>query len=186
MKQRAGRRTGVDVRRKKSKGLIRALHREFARDDKSPAVVYKGGKYREPTVCARCGAVFLDKTWRRDHKLTPTQIERGEWAFCPACDQVARHEGQGRLMISGSGAVGRREAIVRRIRNVERRAMWTHPERRVASISAIDRNGRGLEVITTSQKLAHRIAHELRKLFGGKTSYKWSDDGTLHATWRLD
>ena len=43
-----------------------------------------------------------------------------------------------------------------------------------------------LEVLTTSQKLTHRIAHELKKLFGGRTSYNWSDDGMLFATWELE
>ena len=44
-----------------------------------------------------------------------------------------------------------------------------------------------LEVLTTSQKLAHRITHELKKTFGGRTSYKWSDsDGALYTTWRRD
>ena len=38
-------------------------------------------------------------------------------------------------------------------------------------------------MITTSQKLAHRIVHELNKLFRGATSYSWGDDGTLLATW---
>jgi hypothetical protein len=44
-----------------------------------------------------------------------------------------------------------------------------------------------LEVLTTSQKLAHRITHELKKTFGGRASYKWSDsDGALFATWQRD
>ena len=34
--------------------------------------------------------------------------------------------------------------------------------------------GSALEVLTTSQKLAHRIATELRKAFGGRTTYAWS------------
>ena len=41
-----------------------------------------------------------------------------------------------------------------------------------------------LEVLTTSQKLAHRIVHELKKLLGGKATYAWSDDGSLFATLR--
>ena len=42
-----------------------------------------------------------------------------------------------------------------------------------------------MEVLTTSQKLAHRIARELEKAFGGKAAYSWSDDdGSLFATWQ--
>lgn len=45
----------------------------------------------------------------------------------------------------------------------------------------ISRDGTTLEMLTTSQKFAHRIAHELKKAFGGKTSYAWSDrDGPLN------
>jgi hypothetical protein len=29
----------------------------------------------------------------------------------------------------------------------------------------------------------HRIAHELKKAFGGRSSYVWSDDRTPLATW---
>jgi hypothetical protein len=41
-------------------------------------------------------------------------------------------------------------------------------------------------VLTTSQKLAHRLAHELKKALGGRVAYNWSDDGTLFATWDFD
>jgi len=42
-------------------------------------------------------------------------------------------------------------------------------------------------VITTSQKLAHRIVATLKKTFGGRASYAWSDrDGSLFATWERD
>jgi hypothetical protein len=41
----------------------------------------------------------------------------------------------------------------------------------------------GLEILTTSQKLAHRIVHELKKAFGGRAVYRWADDGHLDARW---
>jgi hypothetical protein len=71
-------------------------------------------------------------------------------------------------------------AIRARIRNVVTRAGRSQPERRMVSFAA---EGRTLEVLTTSQKLAHRIAHEIRKAFGGRTTYTWADDGVLTTTW---
>jgi len=72
----------------------------------------------------------------------------------------------------------------RRIENVAKRAAYTQPERRIVSLGW---EGKTLEVLTTSQKLAHRIARELKKAFGGRTTYAWSDrDGTLSATWRKE
>lgn len=166
---------------KKSRGLIRSLNRQAVRDDKAPRVVAKTPPIHEPTVCARCGAIFLRKTWRHDHNLDEAQLERARWGFCPACEQVSRQEGQGRLIIRGVSAI-QRDQVLRRIENVAKRAMKTQPERRLVSIdSAPDSDG--IEVLTTSQKLAHRLAHELKKLLRGKVSYSWSDDGTLFATW---
>jgi hypothetical protein len=64
---------------------------------------------------------------------------------------------------------------------VEGRARHTQPERRTVRI---DRIRSGLEILTTSQKLAHRIARELEKAFGGHAHYRWSDrEGGLDATW---
>jgi NMD protein affecting ribosome stability and mRNA decay len=166
---------------KQSKALIRSLNRSSVRDDKRPRVVRKT-LFHEPTVCARCGAVFLRKTWRHNHVLSDEQIERRRWGFCPACQQVSQQEGQGRVLIKGS-AVRQSEAIEQRIHNVAKLAAETQPERRVVSID--NRDG-CLEVLTTSQKLAHRLAHELKKAFGGKVTYMWSDDGTLLATWDRD
>lgn len=171
---------------RKSRGLIRSLNRSFVRDDKSPQVVHKTAQPKEPTVCARCGAVFLHKTWRHNHKMTDELLERRLWGFCPACDEVSEQEGQGWLIIRGTGLAANRVLIRRRIENVARRAMATQPERRIVSIDTIvSKDEKALEVLTTSQKLTHRIAHELKKLFGGRTSYNWSDDGTLFATWEL-
>lgn len=166
---------------KQSRGLIRSLNRKGVRDDKAPRVTRKSPPINEPTICARCGVVFLRKTWRHDHRLSDEQIERGQWGFCPACQQVSRQEGQGRLVIRGVAAE-RREEVRQRIENVAERAMKTQPERRIVSIEGM-KDGDAIEVLTTSQKLTHRLAHEIKKLLRGKVSYSWSDDGTLFATW---
>jgi len=171
---------------RKSRGLIRSLNRSFARDDKSPQVVRKTRTPSELTVCARCGCVYMNRTWRHDHHLTDEMLERRQWGFCPACEQVSHLEAQGRLIIRGSSVAGKRNLIRSRIENVARHGMRTQPERRIVSIDTIESDGDALEVLTTSQKLTHRIAHELKKVLGGRTSYSWSDDGTLFATWELE
>ena len=64
------------------------------------------------------------------------------------------------------------------------RARFTQPERRLVSA---ERHGSVLEVLTTSQKLAHRIVHELKKAFRGRARYAWSAaDGSLLATWERE
>lgn len=177
------RRSQTTIHTKQSRGLIRSLNRSAVRNTKGPPVALKTARLREPTVCARCGAVLLRKTWRHTHALNDEQLERAAWGFCPACQQVAQQEGQGRLLIKGAAVTQRREVIEQRIQNVAKRASKTQPERRLVSIDAHDGE---LEVLTTSQKLAHRLAHELKKAFGGRVSYNWSDDGTLLARWAYE
>jgi hypothetical protein len=99
---------------------------------------------------------------------------------CPACKQVERGVGYGRVDIRGSFASEHEADVRRRIASVAARAGARQPERRVISI---EWDGPTLQVLTTSQKLAHRIAHELAKAFRGTTTYRWSDDRTLVASW---
>ncbi len=74
--------------------------------------------------------------------------------------------------------------IRRRIHNVAQRAGFTQPERQIVSI---EWDGTTLEILTTSQKLAHRIAHELPKAFGGRAKYQWVDgEPGLLATWQSE
>jgi len=168
----------------KGRGLIRSLDRRGTRSEKKPRVAIKAEPSTAPTVCEHCGAVFARRTWRRDHAVTHALLARAAWSTCPACRQVSRGEGFGRIVLSGGYVAANASAIRRRIANVAERAGFTQPERRIVSIES--RAG-ALEVITTSQKLAHRIVAALKKTFGGRASYAWSDrDGSLFATWERE
>lgn len=168
-------------RETKGKGRIRSLSRKGTLTGKSATVAAGTPTRGGATVCERCGAVFSRRTWRRDRKLADRTLAMATWAVCPACEQVEGGEYFGRVVARGAYVESNETAIRQRIENVAARAEFTQPQHRVVSIS---RDREGLEVLTTSQKLAHRIAHELKKAFGGKTSYAWSDrDGTLLATW---
>jgi NMD protein affecting ribosome stability and mRNA decay len=164
----------------KGKGRIRSLNRRGVRSEKVRPVEARAGRPEEGAICERCGALFSRRTWRRDHAVTDSMLVRATWVVCPACQQTGREEYFGRVLIPGA-AVADDDDIRRRIQNVAARAAFTQPERQVVSV---ERHGEVLEVLTTSQKLAHRIAHELKKAFGGRTSYAWSDDRTLLATWQ--
>ena len=164
------------------KGLTRSLDRRGTRSDMSPPVARKGRAPEDPSVCDSCGSVYTAKTWRRDRPLPARLLNAAAWTICPGCKQAKSGEYFGRVLVRGSNAIPNLDAIRARIANVERRAEFTQPERRIVS-SVWD--GETLEVLTTSQKLAHRIARELQKAFGGRARYAWSDeDGALTATWQ--
>lgn len=165
------------------KGRIRSLSRRGTRASKGPAIARLNLKFHEPTICERCGAVYHKRTWRRAGALPADLMKNAEWACCPACVQVDRGEAYGRVLLRGEYLAANRNAIRRRIQNVSRRAAFTQPERKLVALNW-DGSLNALEVLTTSQKLAHRIACEIQKAFGGQVGYSWSDgDGGLLATW---
>lgn len=165
----------------KGKGRIRSLNRKGSESGKTLPVTGRTGPIPEPAVCERCGAVFSRRTWRRDRKVTDALLAKAKWIVCPSCAQVASDEYFGRIVLRGAYVEPNEAAIRQRIENVAARAGFTQPQRRLVSVS---RAGNELEVLTTSQKLAHRVVRELTKAFRGKASYDWSDrDGALFATW---
>jgi hypothetical protein len=168
--------------RNTSKALIRSLDRRGARSDMSPPVAQKERPPEDPSVCDSCGSVYTAKTWRRDRPLPAKLLDAAGWTICPACRQARSGKYYGRVLVRGVEATSNLDAIRLRIANVERRAEFTQPERRII---ASNWDGATFEVLTTSQKLAHRIARELQKAFGGRARYTWSDkDGALTATWQ--
>jgi NMD protein affecting ribosome stability and mRNA decay len=138
----------------------------------------------EPSMCERCGAVYARRTWRRQDRVTQTMLQQAAWTVCPACEQARAGEYFGRVLLRGRYVAANEAALRKRIDNVADRAEFTQPQRRLVSIT---RTRDGLEVLTTSQKLAHRIVHEMKKAFRGRATYSWSDrDGSLSATWERD
>jgi NMD protein affecting ribosome stability and mRNA decay len=145
----------------------------------------KGAAPEDLTGCERCGDVFRNKTWRRSgRRVTHALLARSVWGVCPACRKVEAGEYFGRVVLRGGYVAAHEEEIRRRIHNVTEWARYTQPERRIV---AIRRPPGGLEVLTTSQKLAHRIVHELKKAFKGRASYSWSDrERRLFAVWERE
>jgi hypothetical protein len=179
------RRTAGGPTRPESRGLVRALVRRGSRSDRSPIVTRKRPAVPDPTLCAGCGAVFHRKTWRRSRRRTLAALrQEAPLLVCPACRQMAEHRALGQVRLEGTYVERHAAEIRRRILNAAARARRTQPERRLLGL---EMRGPVWEVLTTSQKLAHRLGRELQKAFGGTVSYAWSDrDGSLLAVWRRD
>jgi hypothetical protein len=170
---------------KKGKGLLRATSRRGTATHKAAPAERRSGRLPEPAMCERCGALFAHRAWRRGHSVTATLLKRAVWTECPACRQVRGGEYWGRVVIRGAFAANNAAAIRRRVRNIEARAQITQPQRRLVELSEAP-PAAVLEVLTTSQKLAHRIVSELKKAFRGRARYRWSDDGSLFAVWERE
>ena len=120
---------------RKSRGLIRSSQSKLRPGrQESPGRTQDSSTEGADRMCALRGPCFCARPGAIDHKLTEELLERRRWGFCPACDQVSRQEGQGRLIIRGTGLAANRALIRSRIENVARQAMATQPERRIVSI----------------------------------------------------
>lgn len=162
---------------------INTRQRKRARQDGSPLISKRMRGVREPAACERCLAIYTLKTWRAAGRSRRVPVDVN-WTICPACAQVEAQEYFGRVRVTQPLEPERESEVRRRIFNVERRARATQPERRMVRIG---RSRDGLEVLTTSEKLAHRIARELEKAFGGRSHYVWTErEGLLDATWSPD
>lgn len=163
------------------RGRQRALDHRGTRVSRMPPVAVERA-YRAGTVCDGCGAVYSRKTWRRSGERAALALAPdAARARCPACLQTKEGLAYGRVLLSGAWLKNHEDEVRQRIVNVENRARHTQPERRVIEIS---RGKDGLEVMSTSEKLAHRLVREMEKAFGGRSSYRWSgNDGSLFATW---
>jgi hypothetical protein len=158
-------------------GSVRTVPRRGTKDGRQ-ALAEKRHAYEDPTICPDCHSVYKRRTWRR-RRISLDLLERAAWRTCPACVQVRTQVAYGRLLLPASAA--RDGEVVRRLRNVAARAGFTQPERRLVGISTV---GGLLEVRTTSQKLAHRMARELEKAFGGRAELHWSDrNEAMLAVW---
>jgi ribosome-associated translation inhibitor RaiA len=165
------------------RGRLRAMVRVGSRDVRVSPLQRRSEALRDGTVCERCAAVYRKRRWRRDPE-EDRGLDGFAWGLCPACVQVEVGEYYGRVRVRGARALRDEATLRRRIRNVAARAEFTQPERRIVSI---EKQGDTIEVLTTSQKLAHRIVASLLAAFGGRGSYSWSDrDGELQAVWRWD
>lgn len=167
------------------KQRVRDLVHRRTRSHASPVVPRKAPTPAESTLCVRCQAVYRRKTWRSSvRRAGPALLGLAPTTLCPACVQIEEGRCRGRVLLRGALLSTEAEAIRRRIANVAARARFTQPERRVVSVRE---DGEGLEVLTTSEKLAHRIVRELEKAFGGRASYVWSHrERSLLAIWRSD
>jgi len=174
-----------DLVRAPKHGVVRNPIRKGSRDDRGPGVVRTGPDFPDPARCTHCHAVYHDRTWRLDERRVPFDVHGVlpvAEAMCPACLQARDRDYYGRVFLYAGRFLSSHEHDIRaRIANVAARAAYTQPERRIVKIA---RRPGGIEVRTTSQKLAHRIADELVKAFHGRATYDWSDrDGELLATW---
>ncbi len=123
--------------------------------------------------CKKCSIIYHDKRWYPAGELVrlKTADKKVEKVLCPACQKIKDKFVGGFVNLSGEFLGEHKDEILKLLKNKEARAMRHNPLDRIIEVK--ERTG-GLEVTTTTEKLAQRFGQILKKTFGGEVEYKWS------------
>lgn len=157
-------------------------------------VDHEGGFHRstqklaEPTSCQECGAVYSDGRWVTKG-VVRENTKHKDWrptnaTTCPACKQIKNGTVGGYVSISGSFLKEHRAEIHSLIKNEAEQTLEDNPLSRIMSI--LEKDDR-LIVETTTEHLAQRLGHALKKAYAGEVSYDFSHENKVaRVNWHRD
>lgn len=143
----------------------------------------------EPAVCEICGAVYAKRRWCAAEYL-PEQARNkhskaSRLTVCPACRQKRDGVPCGFVHLEGVFLVNHRAEIEVLLLNEAHRASRDNPLARILEWQG--GVSQRLTVTTTTEHLAQRLGHALRKAFAGDVNFGFSHENKLsHVWWRRD
>lgn len=141
-------------------------------------------------ICPDCRSVYHRKRWslpqlHPESILPPTPrssrkagkpLMMPELFLCPACQKIRDGYAEGFVSIQWEDWLRHKAEIMGLIHNEEKRASHTNPLERIMTIHT--RTG-GVDLETTTERMAQRIGRDLVRAFKGKVQYKWSHKDKL-------
>lgn len=170
-------------------------NKRFTNTTFTKRVDHEAGRHRakrapkEPALCACCGAVYANRRWTTADAGRGT-VEPEHWrpagiTTCPACEKAHGGVPGGYVYLEGAFLAAHRDEIERLLSNEAERTAQDNP---LARIMLWKENGNGkLTLSTTTEHLAQRLGHALKKGFDGEVIYDFSHENKLaRVTWRRD
>jgi len=135
------------------------------------------GKWPEPTLCTKCGAVFAGGRW--SWKKTDGEAHRG---MCPACRRTVEHCPAGYVDIQGPFFADHRDEIINIVHNVETQEKERHPLER---IMRVEEEGARALVTTTGIHIARRIGDALSRSCKGELDVQYPEsEKSIRVYWK--
>lgn len=135
------------------------------------------GKLPEPTVCTKCGALFMDGRWT--WKDAPVDANK---TICPACQRIKDNYPGGWLYIRGDFYKDHKDEILNLFKNEERLEKDEHPMERIIAITD---EGSQLLVTTTGIHMARRLGNALASAYQGALEFRYGDgEKTIQVQWQ--
>lgn len=135
------------------------------------------GRYREPTQCCDCGAVFRDGRWAWGSAPEGTVQAR-----CPACRRIRERMPAGSIVLEGAFVAEHRAELVRLIRREAEHELREHPLHRLIELAETTDH---VSVATTDIQLPQRIGEAVKHLYEGRLTIRHGqDEYSVRAYWR--
>ena len=147
-------------------------------------------------ICPECKSVYYNKRWALPHPQGDTIMPKSprsmrksgnpvmmpELFVCPACQKIRDGYAEGFVSIRWENWLAHKADIIGLIHNEEKRASHVNPLER---IMAVHTRSNGIDVETTTERMAQRIGRDLARAFKGKVQYKWSHkDKVARVQWK--
>jgi hypothetical protein len=106
-------------------------------------------------------------------KWPPAPIAPVHQVECPACKRTREKVPGGYLRLEGSFLMVHQKEISHLITNVAHAEMGQHPLQRIIEVLPLEN---GIEITTTYEHIARRIADAVHRSYNGDLTIKYSDE----------
>lgn len=145
-------------------------------------------KMPSPAICPKCDSVYSNGYWTARKQLSP-EMKFRDWTpeekvKCPACRQKEAGVAGGYVRLSGKFYRDHADEIENLISNEVERAGESNP----LSVVIAKRENAGVMTIETStEHLAERLGHALRKAYSGEVDFDFSHENkVVRVVWHRD
>ena len=162
--------------RHKSQDFTHQPRRDSMYEERNHDPYLVRGKYKEPTVCPDCQAIFHKGRWQWGEAPDDAHPHR-----CPACARIHDRVPAGFLTLAGAFFAGHRDEILHLLHNHEAKEKAAHPLER---IMGIEEQAQGTVVSFTGNHLARGSGEALRHAYQGDLHIDYNDkDGQIRVRW---
>jgi NMD protein affecting ribosome stability and mRNA decay len=135
------------------------------------------GKWREPTLCPECGALFTNGRW--NWGKAPANANS---TLCPACRRILDNLPAGYIQLKGEFFQNHYDEILNLTRNIEQQEKNERPLERIMAIA--DESDHTM-VTTTGIHIARRIGEALSRSYNGDFSFQYADgEKSIRVSWQ--
>lgn len=162
--------------RRKKKGHTYKQERARIFKDERIDTYREKQKYKEPTRCPKCSALFINGRW--SWKDTTDETHK---ALCPACRRIEDNYPAGFVTLDGPFFNEHRKEIMNMVKNIKKAEIEEHPLERVMNVEEEDGK---IVITTTGIHLPRRLGDALKNAYEGTLDISYDAENYVRISWQ--